>query len=42
VAVNAVPRLLAAPKGMLTMLDIPLVHSFNGNDLKAALAARKR
>jgi 4-hydroxy-tetrahydrodipicolinate reductase len=42
VAVNAVPRLLAAPAGMLTMLDVPLVRSFSEGDLKAALGTRKR
>jgi len=42
VAVNSVPHLLAAPAGMLTMLDIPLVHSFNEGELKSAFGTRKR
>ena len=32
--VNAIPRLLQARPGFLTMRDIPLVHCFNAQDLK--------
>ena len=35
IVVNAIPKLLAAPAGMLTMRDIPLIHRFNALDLKA-------
>jgi 4-hydroxy-tetrahydrodipicolinate reductase len=35
IVVNAIPKLLAAPAGMLTMRDIPLLHRFNAMDLKA-------
>ncbi len=34
IVVNVIPKLLAAPAGMLTMRDIPLVHRFNAIDLK--------
>jgi len=34
IVVNAIPKLLAAPAGMLTMRDIPIVHRFNALDLK--------
>jgi 2,4-diaminopentanoate dehydrogenase len=33
-AVNVIPKLLAAPAGVVTMRDLTLVHSFNGQDLK--------
>ena len=35
IVVNAIPKLLAAPAGMLTMRDMPLVHRFNALDLKS-------
>ena len=35
IVVNAIPKLLAAPAGVATMKDIPLVHRFNPLDLKA-------
>lgn len=33
-AVNVIPKLLAAPAGVVTMRDLTLVHSFNPQDLK--------
>jgi hypothetical protein len=33
-AVNVIPKLLAAPAGVVTMRDLALVHSFNGQELK--------
>lgn len=41
IVVNSLPRLLAAPAGLLSMKDLPLVHSLNPHEL-AALPARKR
>jgi 4-hydroxy-tetrahydrodipicolinate reductase len=41
IAVNAIPRLMAAPAGVVTMKDIPLVYRFNPQDLKK-LPARKK
>jgi hypothetical protein len=41
IVVNSLPRLLAAPPGLLSMKDLPLVHSLNPQEL-AALPARKR
>jgi hypothetical protein len=41
IMVNAIPRLLAAPPGLVTMRDVPLVHRFNPLDAKA-LPSRKR
>jgi 4-hydroxy-tetrahydrodipicolinate reductase len=35
IVVNAIPKLLAAPAGLVTMHDIPLVHRFNSLELKA-------
>ena len=35
IVVNAIPKLLAAPPGVVTMRDIPLVHRFNALELKA-------
>jgi 4-hydroxy-tetrahydrodipicolinate reductase len=34
IAVNAIPRLLAAPAGVVTMKDLPPVVRFNPADLK--------
>jgi 4-hydroxy-tetrahydrodipicolinate reductase len=34
IIVNAIPRLLAARAGLLTMLDVPLTHHFNPAQLK--------
>jgi 4-hydroxy-tetrahydrodipicolinate reductase len=41
IAVNAIPRLLAAPAGVVTMKDLPPVVRFNPLDLKA-LPKKKR
>ena len=35
IVVNSIPKLLAAPPGVVTMRDIPLVHRFNALELKA-------
>jgi hypothetical protein len=32
--INSLPKLLAARPGMLTMLDLPLVHTLNTLELK--------
>jgi hypothetical protein len=34
IVVNAIPKLLQAPAGLVTMLDLPLIHSFNPLDLR--------
>lgn len=39
--VNCIPKLMAARPGLLTMRDLPLVHSFNPHEL-GALPPRKR
>jgi hypothetical protein len=36
VLLNSLPRLLAAPAGLLTVKDLPLVHALNPQDLSAA------
>jgi hypothetical protein len=36
--VNSLPKLLAAPAGLLTMLDLPLLHRLNPVDLKERVA----
>jgi 4-hydroxy-tetrahydrodipicolinate reductase len=41
ILINSLPRLLAAPAGMLTMKSLPLVHSLNTQEL-SALPTRKR
>jgi 4-hydroxy-tetrahydrodipicolinate reductase len=41
IAVNCIPKLMAARPGLLTMRDIPLVHRFNALELKT-LPSRKR
>ena len=41
IAVNCIPKLMAAPAGMITMKDLPLVHRFNALELKS-LPAKKR
>ena len=38
---NAIPRLLAAPAGVVTMKDLPPVVRFNAADLKT-LPKKKR
>jgi 4-hydroxy-tetrahydrodipicolinate reductase len=35
IVVNAIPKMLAARPGLLTMSDLPLVHAFNPLELKA-------
>lgn len=35
IVVNAIPKLLAAPAGVVTMRDIPLIHRFNVLELKS-------
>ncbi len=39
--VNSVPRVLAAPPGLLTVKDLPLVHALNPQDLAAAAPRRR-
>jgi len=34
VTVNAIPKVMAARPGLVTMKDIPLVHRFNPHELK--------
>lgn len=41
ITVNAIPKLMAARPGVVTMKDIPLVHRFNPQELKA-LPRKKR
>jgi len=41
ILVNSLPRVLAAPAGLLNAADLPLVHALNPQDL-ASLPARKR
>jgi 4-hydroxy-tetrahydrodipicolinate reductase len=41
IVINSIPKVLAAPAGVLTMREIPLVHRFNVQDLKN-LPAKKR
>jgi len=41
VLLNSLPRLLAAPAGLLTVRDLPLVHALNPQDL-ALPVPRKR
>jgi len=35
IVVNAIPKMLAARPGLLTMSDLPLVHALNPAELKA-------
>jgi hypothetical protein len=41
IAVNSIPKLMAAPAGVISMKDLPLVHRFNALELKS-LPAKKR
>jgi hypothetical protein len=41
ITVNAIPKLMAARAGLVTMKDIPLVHRFNPQELKT-LPRKKR
>ncbi|HEY6555511.1 MAG TPA: dihydrodipicolinate reductase [Vicinamibacteria bacterium] len=40
IVMNAIPKLLAAPAGFVTMKDLPLVHCWNPNEAKALAASR--
>ncbi len=42
VLVNALPRLLAAPPGLVTMKDLPLPHALNPQEMGPASSPRKR
>lgn len=42
IVINSLPRLFAAPPGLLTMRDLPIVTRFNVEELKAALKKRKK
>jgi 2,4-diaminopentanoate dehydrogenase len=41
IVINTIPKLMAAPAGFVTMKDLPLVHCWNPNEIKA-LPAKKR
>jgi len=41
ITVNAIPKVMAARPGLLTMHDLPLVHRFNALEIKA-LPPKKR
>jgi 4-hydroxy-tetrahydrodipicolinate reductase len=41
VVLNAIPKLMAARRGLLTMRDLPLLHAFNAEELKT-LPRKKR
>ncbi len=41
ITINAIPKLLAARPGLLTMRDVPLVHAFSASEAKA-LSPKKR
>jgi len=38
--INAIPKLMAAPAGFVTMKDLPLIHCWNPNEVKALAASR--
>jgi 4-hydroxy-tetrahydrodipicolinate reductase len=40
IVLNAIPKLMAAPAGLVTMKDLPLVHCWNPNEAKALAASR--
>jgi 4-hydroxy-tetrahydrodipicolinate reductase len=42
IVVNAVPKMLAARPGLLTMKDVPLVHALNPTELKDLGGRKKR
>lgn len=42
IVVNSLPRLFAAPPGLLTMRELPVVTRFNFEELTAALKKRKK
>ena len=39
--VNSIPKILAAPAGVVTMKDLPLVHRFNPAEVKARPAKKR-
>ena len=39
--VNSIPKLMAAPPGVVTMRDLPLVHRFNPAEIKTLPAKKK-
>ncbi|OFV86446.1 MAG: hypothetical protein A2V74_05495 [Acidobacteria bacterium RBG_16_70_10] len=41
IVVNSIPKLMAAPAGLLSTKDVPLIHALNPQEL-GALPARKR
>lgn len=41
IVINSIPKLMAAPAGLVTMKDLPLVHCWNPAEIKA-LPAKKR
>ena len=41
IAINAIPKLLAARAGMLTMRDIPILHAFSALEAKTLPAKKK-
>ena len=42
IVVNAIPKLMAARPGVLTMKDLPLVHRYNPLEVKALLAGKNK
>jgi 4-hydroxy-tetrahydrodipicolinate reductase len=42
IVVNAIPKLLAARPGLLTMRDLPLVHRFNAAEAKDLRGRKKK
>ena len=40
IVINAIPKLMAAPAGLVTMKDLPLIHCWNPNEVKALAASR--
>ena len=42
IVVNAIPKVVAAPPGLLTMKDMPLVHRFNPLEAKELAGAKGR
>jgi 4-hydroxy-tetrahydrodipicolinate reductase len=35
IVVNAIPKVVAAPAGVVTMKDLPIVHLYNPAEVKA-------
>jgi 2,4-diaminopentanoate dehydrogenase len=40
IVINTIPKLMAAPHGLVTMKDLPLVHCWNPQEIKALPARR--